>query len=201
MAFQAVPNGVEVVFNATQNTIPIVNVYHVKTPGAVTDTALIEVSAAFFDWWQDHMQASQHTSYVLNSIVATDISVANGHQVTTVLTSDNAGTAGNSAAAANAAAVLSWRTANIGRSFRGRTYVGGVPQDGLLNAQALTTAAATSYATAGAALIDALEAAGYVLSVLSRFAAGVQRVTGLLTQIIEVVVDTKVDSQRRRTAN
>jgi len=37
--------------------------------------------------------------------------------------------------------------------------------------------------------------------VLSRYAAGVLRVTGLLTEIISVIVDTKVDSQRNRTAN
>lgn len=201
MAVQLVPNGVSVVFNATQNSVPIVNVYHVKTPGAVTDAALLDISEVFFDWWQANMQASLHNTYVLHSIVATDLSTIGGHQVTTVLTTDNAGTAGDAAAAANAAVVQSWRTASIGRSYRGRTYIGGIPQAALLNAQTLQTSVATTYATAGAALIDALETAGFVLAVLSRYAAGVLRVTGLLTQILEVVVDVKVDSQRRRTAN
>lgn len=201
MPVQLVPQGVSVVFNATQNGIPIVNVYHVKTPGAVTDAALLDISEVFFDWWQTNMQASQHNSYVLHTIVATDLSSIGGHQVVTNLTTDNAGTAGNTAAAANAAVVQSWRTASIGRSYRGRTYVGGVPQDAMATAQTISTTAATSYATAAANLIDALETAGFVLAVLSRFAAGVQRVTGLLTQIIEVIVDVKVDSQRRRTAN
>lgn len=201
MPTQLVPNGIEVVFNATQNSIPIVNVYHVKTPGAVDDAALLDVAEVFEAWWQAEMQASLHTSYVLNTIVATDMSVVGGHQVTITLVTDNTGLAGDDAAAANAAAVMSWRTASIGRSYRGRTYIGGMPQAVLLNAQALQTSVAATYAGAGAALIDALETAGFVLAVLSRFAAGVLRVTGLLTQIVEVIVDTKIDSQRRRTAN
>lgn len=201
MAFQAVPNGVEVVFNATQNGVPIVNVYHVKTPGAVNDTVLLEISEVFFDWWQASVQAAQHNSYVLNTIVAKDLTVANGHEVTTILTTDNTGGAGDEAAAANAALVMSWRTANTGRSFRGRTYVGGLPNAVLSDAQHMGTGEAAAWATRAADLIDALETAGYVLAVLSRVAAGVQRVAGLLTQIISVVVDTKLDSQRRRTAN
>jgi hypothetical protein len=37
--------------------------------------------------------------------------------------------------------------------------------------------------------------------VLSRFALGVARVAGLLTEITSIITDVKVDSQRRRTAN
>lgn len=201
MAFQAVPNGVEVVFNATQNSVPIVNVYHVQTPSAIDDTVLLEISEVFFDWWQTSCQAALHNSYVLNTIVAKDLSVANGHEVVTILTTDNTGGAGDDPAAANAALVLSWRTANTGRSFRGRSYMGGLPNAVLADAQHMGTGETAAWATRAADLIDALETAGYVLAVLSRVAAGVQRITGLLTQIISVVVDTKLDSQRRRTAN
>jgi len=201
MAYQATPNGIEVVFNATQNTVPVVNVYHVKTPSEVTDTMLEDVADMFNFWWQTYMQELLAESYVLNTIVATDISVEDGHQFTVTLTSDNQGTVTGEGTAGNAAVVMSWRTANIGRSFRGRTYVGGLPASVLLTAQTITTTYQTDLTLAAVGLIDSLESIGMILSVLSRVANLVERVTGLLTQIINVVVDNKVDSQRRRTAN
>lgn len=201
MAFQATPNGIQVVMNATQNTVPIVNVYHVKTPSEVTDTMLEDVADMFNFWWQDSMQALLSNSYVLNSIVATDISVEDGHQFTVTLVSDNQGAVTGEGAAGNAASVISWRTANIGRSFRGRTYIGGLPVEAQLTAQTITTTFQTDLTLAAASLIDNLESIGMILAVLSRVANLVERVTGLLTQIINVVVDNKIDSQRRRTAN
>lgn len=201
MDFQEVPNGVRVVLEATQNTVPNVNVYHVKCAGAPTDANLTDIAEVFRDWWVANIQPNLHVSYILNTITATDISVEDGHQVQIVLTTGNAGGVSTAPLAANAAVVLSWRTANIGRSFRGRTYIGGLPEVALSDAQHIGSAAATAYTAFGTSLIDALETAGFILSVLSRVANGVVRVAGLLTQIIGIVVDTKIDSQRRRTAN
>jgi len=201
MAYQATPNGIEVVFNATQNEVPVVNVYHVKTPSEVTDTMLEDVADMFSFWWQDSMQELLSNSYVLHTIVATDISVEDGHQHTITLISDNQGAVAGEGVPGNAAVVLSWRTANIGRSFRGRTYMGGLPVEMQETAQTITGGAQGDLTLAGVSLIDNLESIGMILAVLSRVANTVQRVTGLLTQIINVVVDNKIDSQRRRTAN
>jgi hypothetical protein len=49
--------------------------------------------------------------------------------------------------------------------------------------------------------IDALGAINMTLVVVSNYANKVLRVVALATEIISVIVDTKVDSQRRRTAN
>lgn len=201
MAFQTVPNGIEIVMNATQNGVPIVNVFWSKTSGVVTTGALGDAADAVKGWWDTYIKPGMHPSYVLDTIVATDKSVANGSQVTRTYTTGNAGTASGAAAAANAATVISWRTAHIGRSFRGRTYIGALTTGSFSDAQNVTSGFAGGMATAGAALITALGAVSQTLCVLSRYANLVLRVTGLLTEIIGVVVDTKVDSQRRRTAN
>jgi hypothetical protein len=97
--------------------------------------------------------------------------------------------------------VISWRTGAIGRSFRGRTYIGGLDGAATITAQSVSTSFAGAIAAAASDLIDRLQTYGAALAVLSRYASKVLRVTGLLTEIISVLVDTKIDSQRRRTAN
>lgn len=200
MAFQVTPNGVKLEMNGIQNTVPVVNIWHVKTPGAVGTADLDDIVAAALAWWEANT-GFWHTTYTLQNFTATDISVANGSQSVLPAGVINAGTAAGGAAAANAAACVSLRTAFTGRSFRGRTYFGGLAQTTLLTAQTMATVTANSYATLMTDLIDALAAAGQTLCVLSRIAVGVVRVTGLLTEVISVLCDTKIDSQRRRTAN
>jgi len=201
MPFQPVPDGVEVVFNGVQNGVPVVNVYNIRDTSTHTEARLQEIIDTMYEWWVDHMSPLQHTSYVLQSIKATNLTSSAGPQVIQSYTTANTGSMTGGESAGNGAAVISWRTENIGRSFRGRTYVGGIGVNALANAQTLGTTYQADLVSAGTSLLDALEAISATLCVLSRFAAGVARVAGLLTQIISVVVDAKVDSQRRRTAN
>jgi len=201
MTFQAVPDGIEVVFKATQNGIPIVNVYNVKDTSTHDTTLLTAYCDAFFTWWQTNMKPILNNTYVLNQIVATSLELSTGPQVAVSTITNNVGDLSGTAVAANAAAVISWKTASIGRSFRGRTYMGGLDQAAMSTAHLITTGFVGGLLDAAAALLDAVVTVGGVLAVLSRFADKAIRVTGLLTEIIAIFVDQKVDSQRRRTAN
>jgi len=201
MAFQAVPNGIETVIHATQNGTPIVNVFHTKVVGSVTDTKLLDAATAVQTWTRDSLLPALNATYVVNDWTSTDISVEGGGQVVLHAESTDHGADSLQQAAGNAALAISWRTARIGRSYRGRTYIGGFSAVQLDNAQNVTTGVASGMATAGLDLIDGLAAVGQTLCVLSRFLNKVQRAVGVLTEIISVVVNTKVDSQRRRTAN
>jgi hypothetical protein len=201
MAFQPVTHGIKIEMNATQNSIPVVNVWYVQMASTVTDADLENVADAVYAWYGASLQAGLHQSYVLDSIITTDVSTASGHQFNLPVTSGGGGGDTGDPAAANAAVCISWRTANTGRSFRGRTFIGGLPQGALIDAQHIATGSVSYYATAAQDLIDALLAVNAVLVVVSRFAAGVARITALATEIISIIVDNKVDSQRRRTAN
>jgi len=201
MPFQPVPNGAKIELNALQNDVPVVNVWYATLAAAPTDEDLIAISEAVETWWHDELKPSQHNTYVVQNITVTDVSVENGHQHINSSIFEPEGGAGGTAAAANAAAVVSLRTANTGRSFRGRTYIGGLPQAALEDAQHLTTTAASAYNLALTNLVDALEAVGATLVVVSRVAAGVVRIIAVATEIISLITDNKVDSQRRRTAN
>lgn len=201
MVFQPVPDGVEVVFDAVQNGVPVVNVYNVLDTESHDEARLGEIADTFKEWWDTFMAPIHNPSYVLQSIKATNLTSSAGPQVIRSYSTDNQGTNAGGEAAGNAAGVISWKTALIGRSFRGRTYVGAFSESAIASAQTFDGAAVTAMLDAGTGLLDALSAIGAALAVLSRVAAGVQRVAGLLTEIISVVVDNKVDSMRRRTAN
>lgn len=201
MAFVATPHGVKVALEGSQGGIPVVNVFHVKAPGEVAIGVLNEILDVFVAWVEDNWLASLSGTYTLLAIRCKDISTSDGIEVVHNYTSGNTGGAGGAATAANAAMCITWRTLYTGRSFRGRTYVGALPASQQHDAHHMETTYAAAFADYAMNLIEALQTAGYVLCVLSKVANGVARVTGILTEIISVIVDTKIDSQRRRTAN
>lgn len=201
MAFQATPRGIEVACKFTQNGVPIVNVFNIDAGHAVTITDLQDVAGVFATWWDTVAYLYFHSSLLFDEFVVKDISVENGQQVVVSGPTHTAGNQGGDAAGANVALCTTWKTDFTGRSFRGRTYWGGLPQAYLQTAQVFTSSALTNIGAVAAGLKDLLEDAGYTLSVLSRYANLLQRVLGLLTQITTIVLDNKVDSQRRRTAN
>jgi hypothetical protein len=201
MPFQATPRGIEVRVEALQNLIPVQNVYHVDNGGSVLTSDLDAVLAIFVDWMVSGVLPNLSNQYVLQRITAKDISVEDGHEVEDSFTSGNAGGNSGAAAAANAALCISWRSTLTGRSNRGRTYLGGLPNSALANAQNFDSGVASGFVDIAQDLIDALAAADKKLAVLSRVLNGVVRVVGVLIEIVSIVVDTKVDSQRRRTAN
>jgi len=147
------------------------------------------------------LKTIQVPSMVLQNITVTDVHVANGGQTILPLTTANVGTSSGTAAAANAAQCISLRTAQIGRSFRGRFYLGGLSNANLDSAQNWGTGQTGIVAGLFEDFMDALDLIGCTLVVVSKVANGVARITALATEVISIIVDTKVDSQRRRTAN
>lgn len=200
MALGIVPNGIKIEMNYTQNGIPVVNRFYVTKTAppspADLDDAIVQTLAFY-----NTIQQFQHPTLVLQNITATDVHVANGTQVILPLVSDNTGTSAGAAAAANAALCISLRTSYTGRSFRGRFYMGGIAAANLVDAQNWSTSSCAAIAGLFQDFIDLLNTVNMTLVVVSNYAAGVVRVVALATEIISLIVDTKVDSQRRRTAN
>jgi len=184
----------------TQNGVRMENVWNVDYGAPVTPIGLALVNNVFDAWITANLASVMHSSVKYDQLVATDISVANGAQDLKVpTTTQGAGVAGE--AAGNAAFVASLRTLNTGRNFRGRTYVAGMNQSSLINAQNVSTATAAAYNVVFVNLVNALSTAGYALCVLSRYLNNALRVVGVLTEVISVITNTKIDSQQRRTAN
>lgn len=93
---------------------------------------------------------------------------------------------------------VSHRTANRGRSYRGRTYVPGLPTSSVLHNTVIPDAV-SSIVGAFQDMREACDSAGFPLVVVSRYHNLLPRVEGIDTVVTAcVVTDATVDSQRRR---
>jgi hypothetical protein len=187
--------------NFLQNAIPVVNVYHVKVGHTPTVDDLSDVTDAFAGWWEEKLRLYLNVSLVLQNITTTSLDEEDGIQLIFSDFTNPQGAVTSDAAAANAAYVISWRSSRIGRSYRGRTYLGGLNANSLLSAQLVTTGFQDLIVESAQDLLDRLEAISAVLVIVSRIAAGIVRVVAAVTEIVSFVCDQKIDSQRRRTAN
>jgi hypothetical protein len=200
MTFQAAPQCVEATLNADQTGVPVVNRWNVDVGHAVTSADLSAVAGAIDAWITAYLAPSQVNQITYNSIVVKDISIANGEEITHLPTTPN-GSVTSAPMANSTAAVISFRTASTGRSYRGRMYLGGLPQLALQDATHMKAAYAASYVVIGNQLSLALDGIGAKLVVLSRWLHLALRAVAIATEVITVIVDSKFDNQRRRTAN
>jgi hypothetical protein len=184
----------------TQNQVRVENVWNVDAAAAVTTTILGLIAAVFDGWITTNYSLLISSSCTFDQLVCTDQSVANGAQVILIPTTTN-GANGTAQAAGNASLVASLRTAKTGKNFRGRTYIPALANNFLTDAQHVSVGVAAVANAHFVGLLTLLTSAGYKLCVLSRFLNNALRAVGLLTEIISIVTDTKVDSQQRRTAN
>jgi len=98
----------------------------------------------------------------------------------------------------NVSYAIQFKTDLRGRSFRGRNYIPGIPND-KINTNTITSGDRTSFTAA----YEAISAVGVDLGrrhvVVSRFSAGAPRTIGLATPVTAIATaDATVDSQRRR---
>lgn len=197
MAFIPLPNGMRVVAEGQVDLLPVVNVFHVTAPGTVTPTDLSAVESVFQAWYGTDMSPLLSTHWTLPTITVTDVSVANGQQVI-VSGLSTVGANGGDPLPSNVAWVFSWRTPFTGRSFRGRTYFGGLAASASIDGQHLDPSYGSTGLAAANALMADLNSAGYHLVVASYFNSGAPRVTGVATIVTNAIVNLTFDTQRKR---
>lgn len=127
-----------------------------------------------------------------------DLASESGETRTAAPPTPSNGANGSNPAPLNVTLCVSYRTAQRGRSFRGRTYIAGLALDALSN-QNIVPAIAGGMLAAFQAMRDAASEADVPLVIVSRYHNKLPRATGLATPVTTVLLrDTVVDSQRRR---
>lgn len=197
MAFIPVPNGIQLCFlftTASQNWQFCLMLR--KSAGAPEDTDLAQATADGQAWWASNLKSYLHTSTTLREILATDMTTQGAPQ--NRVTVGEAGTAANNALPAGSALVVSHRTAMRGRSYRGRSYISGL--NNAMQETPNTVFAATASTLVGhfAALRSLLDGHGLDHVVASRQHNGSVTSPAVVNEVISYVVDTALDSQRRR---
>lgn len=200
MPFIPTPHCVQVNMRFTQDGQMTENVFHVMTVDASpTQTELIPIAETFFDWWSSTMRNYFSSSIALREVYAFNAASVSGQTYTYVPSSPVGGTSAAAALPNNCALVATKRTINRGRSFRGRTYWGGIPETDV-NVSLASNSYVADLNSACSVLLAQLSADGYPMSVRSLKNGGDWRAVGLQTPVTSFgLKDGIIDSQRRRT--
>lgn len=188
---------VEMVF--IQDGQYVENVYHVQR-GDVWDAATAAtVLAAFKSWWDTNLKAKVHAAVSLFEIVGTDLTSSSSGRYLYTTGLPEAGTNTGTPLPNNVTVAVKWATLHRGRSFQGRTYHIGLPEQDV-SGNRLTSGAQAGYITAYNTLPSTVHTADASsnLVVLSRFTNHAPRSAGVTTPIASANINQVVDSQRRR---
>jgi len=169
-----------------------------KSAGAPTTTDLAAITSAAHTWWTSVLKADLTTATTLRQIRATDLTSQGAPQ--DIETINETGTSTSAEIGLNSALVVSERTEKRGRSYRGRVYLSGLNVDALVSAVDVAGGTASAYAAAFAGLQGSLDTLGFDTVVASKQHNGVETNPAEVNEVVAWIVDTHVDSQRRRLA-
>jgi hypothetical protein len=198
----AAPGTVEVVLRFRLFGIPIVIVINVRmTSGfAPNPTELSLINTQMTLWCGLDLMPVLSSDLEFVGTQSTDISVSTGGQVT--VTNSVFGGVSSESLPSQLAVVVSLRTALRGRSYRGRSFIPGIP----ISYQAstggiVTTTAQSTILTAYNGIDGRLTTAHAQQVVLSRRQLGHPVLLAIPTTVISRLVDDTFDTIRRRGAN
>jgi hypothetical protein len=198
MPFQAVPNVAQCrIIGNMDAQLTINDLFFEISGGGITPTNLQQLANGVNGWAFGNLapQLSDDWAYVRTDAI--DLTSATGP----VATSSDPATGGVSGESApnNVAACVSLRTAQRGRSGRGRNYVPGIPNT-VITLNLMDDAFVNNLLLEYNGLVGpGTLVAGWQLVVVSRVTGGVVRAVGLAIPVTQVIMTTKyVRSMRSR---
>lgn len=182
-----------ITWKSTTSNQNCVNVIHfLKPTGGVTTGDLSDV----LSWLNTNYWPQLRTCLAIEcqfaKAIARSLENATGPEVTLNTITNPAGTAAGGLLPGSSALSLSWRTANIGRAGRGRSYIGPLGRSDAL-ADTITTVLVNKLFLVGSAYIG-----GHPNPNIN---AALRSHLGVMTPLTGFVVDTVLDVVRSRLTN
>lgn len=198
MAFQAAPNVAHITVEGRQDRqLTIYDLDWEISGGGITPTNLATLVNAVASWATTALAPQVSQDWTFERVRGRDLTTVNG----AVFESGTATVGGvdDESAPNNVAMCLSKRTGFSGRSFRGRVYVCGIPNDNI-TLNTIDTAYIDNLLLVFNQLVGAGSfTAGWELCVLSRQTGGVLRPTGVPSPVVQFTSVTPfVKSMRSR---
>lgn len=192
MPSQYLANSLEVVISGTQGGREWANVYRLRNDtGGALDSALANlIGIEFVDFYDDNLNRKAADWYATR-MVARNMAAAGGASFEIPLSIQGTAASGDSLLPPQVAACVTWRTAQAGRRFRGRTYLCGFAENANGTGGYMNSAVAAELEVSATALINALEAINTPLVVFSS-------IVPQHTDVESATVNDQWDIQRRR---
>lgn len=200
MAFIPVPNTVEVEIRSEYLGQRVENTLYFSGASPIPADAYGDLLELIRAWWTAYPRDLLSDQLILRELYLTDLSSATGGTYTLAISGDPGGPVAADPLPGSIAMCVSFRTANRGRSFRGRNYVCGFGENQVSGNTFLPSLVA-AMGTAYNQLLTTMGTTSFFWAVVSRYSNGAPRTTGIATPVTAaIVVDGYVDSQRRRLA-
>lgn len=199
MTFIPTIDTARVTLNFSQGTQTGVNVLWFKKSSAIAAADLTTLAIDLWNWWDTYGDPTMCDQGVLNSIDAIQQDTSTSPSVNYAGASPITGTAVGTGAPLNCTIVSSFRTANRGRSSRGRFYSYALSEtdtnnNGITIGSGLQTALSVMWAN----LSGFISPDGWTHVVVSKQLDLVARTAGFAQPVTSYIIDTALDSQRRR---
>lgn len=174
------------------------NVVHVTGAAPLTQIDVTTIGAVMVTNWTSAIMPSLSMACAAEHVVVTALDSETAPQEDVPFPGGVQGGVGGDISTSNVAFCVKHLTAVRGRSYRGRSYIGGLANASIVGDNVISDIAG-ALAAGFQSLAEALQAAGYVLSVVSYWLNLVRRATGVATPIVaSSYTDTQVDTRRRR---
>lgn len=170
---------------------------YIHSASSVTLQKCTDLALRATDWWQDEIMPSLSDQLDFVAVKVADLTDQFSFVYENVLTTPVAGGQTGATLPSNIAACVSFRTGLRGRSYRGRNYLWGLTEplvtDNVIQ-EGWRNGVIGAYQQIDTDVCDTDQA--HV--VVSRFQLGNPLVNGIATDVINYVMDSRVDTQRRR---
>lgn len=202
MAFIPVTNVVQfsVRYTPPDGVSLVENVLHfLSTSPPYSPAQMLTAATELYTLWVANILPSLSNRWALKEVYAVDLTTQSGPTTTYVPPTPDVGGLDSQSVPQNCALCLTLRTAQRGRSYRGRCYIPGLAEASV-DASILTSAVGIDLRDGLGDVIIGMSAISWIASIVSRQENGTPRTSGLVTPITNVAVrDFVIDSQRRRT--
>lgn len=177
----------------SRDTRQFVNTFHIQRSAVWTNAAMMAAAQIFSDWWNTSYKNISWLGVSLTQVQVRLYDPTNPLAYDLTLTTPIPGSINTPPATANATLAASWRTGLAGRKHRGRFYTVGLTEANAADNDTVTSPYVLALGNAAVALLNAL-AAQTIGAVIFH------RNTNTTTLIITTIIESLIDSQRRRLA-
>jgi len=193
----ALPNNplvckVALVFN--RDTRTFVNTFHVTDTAGWDAGKMSTLASNFYTWWNSYYSTGMNSSISLVQIQVRLLDPSNPLAVDYTTGLPVSGAIAGTPEAANVTNTLSWRTGLAGRKYRGRTYVPAIDESQATAGDTTTGATGTLFSIIASHFLT-------ILTSGTQFPSIFHLATNTFTQIVGYVIESVLDSQRRRLPN
>lgn len=172
-----------------------------KRTGGYTLTDLQHLAEDLIAWWSADCRGNFSHELVLQDVKSSGLTTAVDPVATVACTTNCDGANVGASVPNQVAAVITRYTALRGRSYRGRMYWPGTPQDALGSTREITLLQQTALSLMISQLPGALATHGSGEVILSRYNGGVRRTIGVATAVTSYQVRTVLGTIRNRVAS